>query len=125
MLRFFVFSLCFLTTNCMFSNNTFCSEYDQQDDSATVNQSNDEEDESVVLLSYNSDSKAGKIIQTSTKCSEEGNENSSEDEAIQEEVKEISCDKVMEKDFANMRIIQLANNIADDMGIIMKVSLNR
>lgn len=125
MLRFLVFSLCFLITNYMFSNTTFCSEYDKQDNSTTIDQPNDDEDEGVILLSYNSNSKAGKIIQTSAKCSDKGDKNSSEDEAIQEEVKEISCDKVMEKDFANMRIIQLANNIADDMGIIMKVSLNR
>ncbi len=125
MLRFFVFSLCFFITNYIFLHNTFCSEYDQQDDSITIEQSIDDEDESVVLLSYSSDSKEGKIIQTSVKCSDKESKNAPEDEEIQEEFKEISCDKVMEKDFANMRIIQLANNIADDMGIIMKVSLNR
>lgn len=123
MLRFVAFLLYFCIAN-MISNDVVCSEYNQQDDT-TVDQQNEEEDEGIVLLSCNAGSNIGKIIQTSAECSDEGGKDKSEEKAIQEEIKEISCDKIMEKDFANMRIIQLAGTIADDMGIITKVSLNR
>lgn len=125
MLRFWGILLGSLAMNCVCFNNLFCAEYNQQqDNSTTIDQSNEEEDEGIVLLSCNSGSKSGKIIQTSTNFSEDEEQNS-ENESSQSEVKEVSCDKIMEQDFANMRIIQLANNIAADMGVITKVSLNR
>ena len=125
MLRFFGILLCSLSMNCMCFNNLFCSEYNQQQDNSTaMDQSNDDEDEGIVLLSCNSGSKSGKIFQTSANFSEDEEQNSG-NESSKSEVKEVSCNKIMEQDFANMRIIQLANNIAADMGIITKVSLNR
>lgn len=125
MLRFLGILLCSFAMNCVCFNNLFCAEYNQQqDNSTTIDQSNEEEDEGIVLLSCNSGSKSGKIIQTSTNFSEDEEQNS-ENESSQSEVKEVSCDKIMEQDFANMRIIQLANNIAADIGVITKVSLNR
>lgn len=125
MLRFFAFLLCFCITSYAISNDVVCSEYNQQDDTTVDQQNEDEHNEDIILLSYNSGSKIGKIIQTSVECSDDEEKDKAEEKAIQEEIKEISCDKIMEKDFANMRIIQLAGTIADDMGIITKVSLNR
>lgn len=125
MLRLLALILCFFVTNYMFSSNIYSAECDQQDESTTIEQSDEEEDDGIVLLSYNSDSKQGRVIQTSAECSDNKNKDTVEDKDCQEECKEISCDKIMEKDFANMRIIQLASIIADDMGIITKVSLNR
>jgi len=109
----------------MFSSNIYSAECDQQDESTTVEQSDEEEDDGIVLLSYNSNSKQGRVIQTSAECSDNKNKDNVKNKDCQEESKEVSCDKIMEKDFANMRIIQLAGIIADDMGIITKVSLNR
>lgn len=99
----------------------------------------DENDDTEVLLSYNGfEMPAGKIMQISqdstSKSDTVANSNQQIDEDIEPnpneaeepEIQETSARQIsqaMEKEFGEMRMIQLANSIAGDMGMITKVTL--
>lgn len=98
-----------------------------------------ENDDTEVLLSYNGfEMPAGKIMQISqdftNKSDTDSNSNQQIDEDIEPnpneaeepEIQETSARQIsqaMEKEFGEMRMIQLANSIAGDMGMITKVTL--
>ena len=101
----------------------------------------DENDDTEVLLSYDGfEIPAGKIMQISqdptnksdTVANSDLQIDSDEDidqnqnEAEEPEIQETSARQIsqaMEKEFGEMRMIQLANSIAGDMGMITKVTL--
>ena len=92
-----------------------------------ANKENKNEDDGVVLLSYNEGSSSGKIMNISKNYSEDEDNSKDSDNPVENpaDAQEKSCNQSMEKEFADMRIIQLANNIAGDLGITTKVSLSR
>ena len=100
-------------------------------ESAYVQEADDEDsDESVVLLGYNpSENKSGRVM-TISATDEGSDENEPEIEDVNQnkqdgEIQDVKMiTKDMDKEFGEMRMIQLANNIAQDMGMILKVSFN-
>lgn len=129
MIKFFAFLFCF--SICM-NNVVYALDGDQKDESTTVDQDEKENDENVVLLSYPSGASMGKLMQIAARSSDEGDDSEEEEDdnadnakVDEPEAQETACDKIMEKEFADTKIIQLADNIAVDMGIVTKVSLNR
>ncbi len=94
----------------------------------------DENGGDINFLSYgNTKNPSGKIIAISQDPSEEPtddetdvknsvqNEENDEDPDAKDSLKQISAD--MEKEFGEMRMIQLADSIAGDMGMVMKIKL--
>ena len=110
----------------------YCQQMNLEDESY-------ENDDTEVLLSYNGfEMPAGKIMQISqdftNKSDTDSNSNQQIDEDIEPnpneaeepEIQETSARQIsqaMEKEFGEMRMIQLANSIAGDMGMITKVTL--
>lgn len=107
-------------------NAAYIQEYESEEDSDAENRN---EDDGIVMLSYNSDNSSGKIMNISKDCSKDSeNDQSKEDVKSVEspaKIQETTCNQVMEKEFADMRIVQLANTIAGDLGMVTKVSLSR
>ena len=94
----------------------------------------DEDGDAINFLAYsNMKNPSGKIIaisqdpseeptddRTDVKNSVQGKENT-KDTDTKDDLKQISAD--MEKEFGEMRMIQLADSIAGDMGVVMKIKL--
>ncbi len=111
-------------------------------ETAYVQAENDEDsDDSVVLLGYNPENSSGKVMAISADSSsddaDDDDEGEDEDEIEQDDSNAKSVEdqneeitdvkqiiKSMDKDYGQMRMIQVANNIAQDMGIVLKVSFN-
>lgn len=142
MFKMFHVLLSFLAINSLsFGSLMYCSESVPQNASTdtTIQQegeNGDDEDDGIVLLSYKSGAKQAGIVQTSAAkgCAKDDADSEDEDDIDStksddaekdKEIQKVSCDKIMEKDFADMRIVQLAGSIADDMGIVTTISLNR
>ena len=119
------------------------SDVESEDVSVVVlEDESDENDNTEVLLSYDRfEAPAGKIMQISQDFSafSESEENTNQDVDIDDnseenlteaenepEIQETSAQQIsqdMEKEFGEMRMIQLANSIAGDLGMITKVTL--
>ena len=116
-------------------DDQYCQQMNLEDES-------DENDNTEVLLSYDRfEAPAGKIMQISQDFSafSESEENTNQDVDIDDnseenlteaenepEIQETSAQQIsqdMEKEFGEMRMIQLANSIAGDLGMITKVTL--
>ncbi len=116
-------------------DDQYCQQMNLEDES-------DENDNTEVLLSYDRfEAPAGKIMQISQDFSafSESEENTNQEVDIDDnseenlteaenepEIQETSAQQIsqdMEKEFGEMRMIQLANSIAGDLGMITKVTL--
>lgn len=96
----------------------------------------DETADPAILLAYRSGTPAGGVMAISQESSDRDEEddvtdkrdNGAEDEQSEDddnEIQKIDCKQItqaMEKEFGEMRMIQLANAIAGDMGMITKVT---
>ena len=125
----------FFIQDGMIVNDPYCQQMNVEDEAG-------ENDDTDVLLAYDgSGTPAGQIMTISQDSAEpldlveslDQDEDSDEDIDVQipneepeQEIQEISSKQIsqaMEKEFGEMRMIQLANAIAGDMGMITKVTL--
>ena len=114
-------------------------------DNSYFQETNEESDDEVTYLAYNdSQNPAGKFITISQDSSDDSDEEEDDDEKEastdieiekpgqddeeEAEIQETSARQItsdMDKEFGEMRMIQLADSIAGDMGIITKIRLER
>ena len=78
-------------------------------------------DDETVLLSHDKNSSSGKVSKASAK------NDAKQAKALKTDLKlnEMSFNERLRRDFAEMRMIQLANNIAHDLGVVVNISIPR
>lgn len=127
-----------------FIDDAYIQEVEEDDDE--IDSEDYTDDDNIVALTYNDYQSSGQFInishvadsntkdepvdkKTKKDCKASNKKEQSDDAASDEkqepEIQEADYEKVIERDITDSRMIQLASAIAGDMGMILKVSIER